>query len=227
MTTTTKTTFPLEGNEVIPTEEEILSTEVEVPLEEQFKKKKKKKKKKVNDADKTTTEDVFPTDEVAAARIRYLELLEPFYDWYRQKFPEQQNKKHGCTLPEPEIINAPKRVILINFQKICQRLNRPTEHVMKYICTEFGTSGDLNGHKQLVIRGRFKSQNMKSILTDYVKTYVRCKTCLKTNTEITRDRKHDISLLKCLDCGATSSVTKIQAGYRAISRADRKKIKNP
>lgn len=56
----------------------------------------------------------------------------------------------------------------MNFADLCKIMNRNTEHVMAFLIAELGTTGSLDGQSRIVLRGRFNSQSIETVLRRYI-----------------------------------------------------------
>merc|ERR1719442_311724 len=104
-------------------------------------------------------------------------------------------------------------------------MNRPPEHVITFVLSEFGTEGSVAGDGQLILKGRYLPKHAESLLRKYIKEFVTCEMCKSANTDLTRDSSTRLHMVSCHNCGASRSATSIKAGYHAVTRADRKAAK--
>ncbi|XP_026451682.1 eukaryotic translation initiation factor 2 subunit beta-like [Papaver somniferum] len=61
---------------------------------------------------------------------------------------------------------------LVNFMDICENMHKEPEHVMKFLLTQTGITGYLDGQQRLVVSGRFESSNFEGILKTYINDYI-------------------------------------------------------
>gem|GEM_PF-1717156 len=90
------------------------------------------------------------------------------------------------------------RTVLVNIVKITKCLNRPVDHILKFIEIELGTQSkcDNNG---CIIRGRCDVEQLAVILNKYIDIYVLCDQC--NNPETALHNKVDYIAAKCAACG--------------------------
>lgn len=119
-----------------------------------------------------------------------------------------------------------KKTLWVNFQEICVMMKRNADHVFQFMMAELGTEGAIDGNKRLVIRGKFVPKYIESLLRKYIGEYVACQMCRSFNTSLTRDSVSRLFFVSCQDCGSSRSVSQIKAGYHAVTRADRRAIRN-
>jgi translation initiation factor 2 subunit 2 len=91
-----------------------------------------------------------------------------------------------------------------------------------FVEAEFGTEVSQSASGVLVIKGRFGSEHIESLLRKYVEQYVTCRTCNCMDTTLTRDQQTRLVFLHCNICRSASSVGAIQKGFKATTKADRK-----
>ncbi len=157
--------------------------------------------------------------------IPYSSLLDRFYTILNEKNPEMAGgQHHKLKIPPPEVArDGNKKTVFVNVQVIAHVLQRNPEHLIQYLFAELGTSGSIDGEKRLIIKGRFQSKNIESVLRRYIQEYVICKTCKSMNTELKRESANRLHFIVCKACGSTKSVASIKTGYQAHIGANRRK----
>jgi len=98
------------------------------------------------------------------------------------------------------------KTVIANLDKISQVLARDEQHLLKYLVKRLATSGSKAGDK-IVLKGRFTSQQLNSLVEEYIKEYVYCSVCNRPDTSITKEK--GIVYLMCSSCGARVAVRKI------------------
>jgi len=130
-------------------------------------------------------------------------------------------------LPRPQIaLHGAKRTGWGNFKAICNGMDRPADHVQSFFLAEMSTTGNLDGSGSFILRGRWKPQQIESVLKKYIREYVSCDHCRSPKTAMRRDRAARLFFLDCGVCGASRSVKAIRAGFHATTRDDRRAAKN-
>merc|ERR1719422_393755 len=123
----------------------------------------------------------------------------------------------------PQVIRVgSKKVGRINFTEICGIMKRPTEHVITFVLSEFGTEGSIAGNGELILKGNYKEKHAESLLRKYIKEFVTCEMCKSANTDLARDSSTRLYVVSCHNCGASRTATSIKSGYHAVTRADRR-----
>jgi translation initiation factor 2 subunit 2 len=107
--------------------------------------------------------------------------------------------------PIAEVINVKNRTIITNFKEIAERLNRDLNELARFFYNDLAISGMIDPNtKQLILFGKFTFERINMSLKYYIKKYLLCPICNSNDTVIIREKKN--IFLKCLACGATSSI---------------------
>ncbi|KAL5807678.1 hypothetical protein ACOSQ3_028369 [Xanthoceras sorbifolium] len=100
-------------------------------------------------------------------------LLSRVFDSIRENNPELAGERRRTVMRPPQVLReGTKKTVFVNFM----------EHVMTFLLAEMGTSGSLDGQKQLVVKDRFASKNVEGILHRYINEYVLCNSCRSLDT---------------------------------------------
>lgn len=194
-------------------------------MDNEFELKNKKKKRIVVDIDS----DYSSEDDILLAETKKDEpKIKSEYEimlsrLYQQLGPQDGGISKKLILPILEIKpEGIKHTIWINFERVCNILNRPMNHVISFFEAEFATTTSIGGANQLILKGRIHSQHIEQVLKRYIAKYVYCKTCQSYYNTILC--KGSIGLeIRCHNCGANYAAEKISTGYRAVMKNDRKK----
>jgi len=147
----------------------------------------------------------------------YTELLARIYEQIVADKGGMEGGKGKKSIEPPEVGKiGTKKVAWANFVSNCRSIGRKPEHVVEFVLTELGTTGSLDGQNKFIIKGRFSSKQLESVLSKYIKEYVACSTCRFLNTELKRENR--ILFKVCKDCGASSSVSSIRQGFRVQTK---------
>lgn len=123
----------------------------------------------------------------------YEEVTEPSEDGERWSYPEPRSIVEG------------KTTILENFSDIVSALRRDQDHLMKYLLSELGTAGKIDGSRA-IFNGKFEDSLFSPMIRGYVDDYVICSECGKPDTRLFKDDR--VLLLKCEACGSHRPVRK-------------------
>ena len=134
---------------------------------------------------------------------KYEKMLDDLY----KKLPEKVKEKSRFKMPLFHSFIQGKQTIIKNFGSVVTQIRREPEHLIKYLSRELATAGVLEGNR-LILKGRFREEDLNKRLENYVKTYVLCGECNKPDTKlIVQD---GILFIRCEACGARSPVPVIK-----------------
>ncbi|RZC51361.1 hypothetical protein C5167_019777 [Papaver somniferum] len=124
---------------------------------------------------------------------KYEELLDRMVNFLRENNPGYEELRDGALKTVQEDIQelvgdlrkrtfTPPRTslrdreginktALVNFMDICKKMHKEPEHVMKFLLTQMGTTGYLDGRQRLIVSGRFESNNFEGILKTYINDF--------------------------------------------------------
>eukprot|EP01055_Gregarina_sp_Pseudo9_P002380 Gregarina_sp_Pseudo_9__2379@NODE_2684_length_911_cov_73_149083_g2461_i0_p1_GENE_NODE_2684_length_911_cov_73_149083_g2461_i0NODE_2684_length_911_cov_73_149083_g2461_i0_p1_ORF_typecomplete_len233_score17_15eIF5_eIF2B/PF01873_17/4_4e03eIF5_eIF2B/PF01873_17/1_6e35Lar_restr_allev/PF14354_6/0_055Elf1/PF05129_13/5_2e02Elf1/PF05129_13/0_45_NODE_2684_length_911_cov_73_149083_g2461_i083781 len=194
-----------------------------------FGKKKKKKRSKKPETQYEITETSFVDGSgqlfVPGNVYPYEVLLNRIQHLIAKHNPDLQgNRKYTIKPPQVSRVGS-RRVAWTNFKEICNIMQRSQEHVCQFVLAELGTEGSIAGEGQLVLKGRYGTKHIESLLRKYITEYVTCSMCRSPQTTLERDSRTRLYTISCAACGANRSVSVIKSGFHAVSRADRRKAK--
>jgi translation initiation factor 2 subunit 2 len=90
-----------------------------------------------------------------------------------------------------------------NFSVICEQMNRDMDHVYQFFLAELATVGSLtgcfhssdlyslspySGDNQMVLKGKFTSKHVESLLRKYMQEFVMCGMCRSPRTLLEKVR---------------------------------------
>jgi len=129
------------------------------------------------------------------------------YDDLLEKGREQVSEEEGSAerfeMPEVKSRKKGSNTAIENFSEIADDLGREETHLSKFIQSEMGTSGQVEG-KELVLNGEFRRGHVQSKVEDYADEYVICPECNRPDTELTKEK--GVEIMKCQACGARTVV---------------------
>lgn len=113
------------------------------------------------------------------------DVIDPFYRYRRERV---------------KIMTArANTTVITNFAVVCQQIERPQEHVAKYIKACAAASATVkNG--VLVVKGEHTATSLDNCVEDYIGVYVLCGVCRNPETDF--DAK--TASKQCRACGATT-----------------------
>jgi translation initiation factor 2 subunit 2 len=180
-----------------------------------FKNKKKRKEKKV--VEEVITKETHFEDK-DDEELSYEDMLARLY---AQMEPNSASKRVRLQPPKLSLIGS-KRTGWGNFETTAESLKRDPNHLSTFVENELGTTVSHAKDGVLVIKGRFRTNQMESILKKYVERYVKCKTCQSSNTTLVRNQVTRLTSQQCLDCRSEWTVENIQKAYHVAKKDDNK-----
>ncbi|OYT61500.1 MAG: translation initiation factor IF-2 subunit beta [Thermofilum sp. ex4484_15] len=133
----------------------------------------------------------------------YAELLERALGRLPKK-PEAVRERFE--VPKAEVVISGKRTFIHNFKQICDKLNRPPRHVLRFILRELAAPGTIEG-SSAIIQGEIPKSTIDKLIERYYRRYVVCPICGRPDTFLVKERR--IYFIVCGACGAKSSVPPI------------------
>ena len=153
----------------------------------------------------------------------YESLLARVHEQINEKNPTLGTKRGTITLRPPEVTRVgSKKTGFVNFGDTCVALNRSEDHVFQFFLAELGTTGSITSDHQLILKNRYQLRDIESLLRKYIVEFVQCGMCKSAKTEFNRDTATRLSMITCLNCGASRSINSIKTGFHATTKADRK-----
>ena len=144
----------------------------------------------------------------------YQELLDRLYSNCKGDI----STKKVFKINPPEIVReGKKKVVLVNFAKMANTMNRSPEHLLSYILTELSTSGstDAEGRATIKYANRHVQKHIETVIKKYIKEYVLCNVCKSPDTNLNRDSANRLDIMMCKLCGASKCVKTIKSGFHA------------
>jgi translation initiation factor 2 subunit 2 len=110
-------------------------------------------------------------------------------------------------VPDPVVRTEGSATVYENFEETIDRLNRDSNHLVKFLQTELGTSAQIDARGRARFTGDFKQRRVADALEEYVDSFVRCSECGSPDTRLVTENGAEV--LKCDACGALSSLPDI------------------
>ncbi|MEM4970414.1 MAG: translation initiation factor IF-2 subunit beta [Sulfolobales archaeon] len=132
----------------------------------------------------------------------YERLLERAYS--RLQF---NREARPIDLPDLDVDYVGNKTVIKNLQQISQRINRNPRIIARYLLKGSALSGAINPSGALEIYGKVSKRSLQDLYRRFIQTYVRCPTCGSIDTDMSKKGK--IWIIKCLACGAESTVEAI------------------
>ena len=121
----------------------------------------------------------------------------------REQLPEVVFEKERFEIPKVRGHLEGNKTIISNFTKIAEVLQRPPEHLLKFILKELATPG-LIRQNELIIGTKIAASRINEKIRQYALEFVLCPECGKPDTKIVKEG--ELASLRCLACGAKQVV---------------------
>lgn len=134
---------------------------------------------------------------------------------YEKLLEKARNELPKTVLKEAERFEMPtvkghiqgNRTIISNFFQVADTLQRPPEHLFKYLLKELATPGELK--KPEVIFGRkISAERINAKIVEYANAFVLCPECQKPDTQLYKEAR--ITFIRCMACGAKRPVQTVK-----------------
>ena len=117
----------------------------------------------------------------------------------QQQMPESAIEKSRFEIPKVVGHIEGNKTIITNFSQIANTLNRPADHLLKYVLKGLATPGEIRG--QTVVFGtKLAASKINAKIRQYAQEFVLCHECGKPDTKIIKEGK--LAFLRCTACGA-------------------------
>jgi len=111
--------------------------------------------------------------------------------------------KHRFEVPKAEVMVTGRKTFILNFKQICDIVNREPRVLLRFLLKELAAPGEIQ-ENAAVIQGEFRIRTINVLIQRFVRDYVICPVCGSPDTILRKEKK--VMFLKCMACGATSSV---------------------
>lgn len=176
---------------------------------------KKKKKKKASPGDSAPVVQLIgaevPQCSDAFSSLsgpdEYKLLLSRFFALLHADHPEiaDSSKMVNKRIPALVLLKESKKTIFASCPKLCEYLKRSDEHVAQYLFAELGTTGNFDGTRRLIIKGKFQQMQLETVIKRYMGEYVHCQTCKTLDTDLKKGENR-LVFLTCNKCESRRSV---------------------
>ena len=96
------------------------------------------------------------------------------------------------------------RTIISNFMQIANKLDRPPEHLLKYILKELATPGEIKKSDSVIFGTKVPASRINEKIKKYTEEFVLCQNCGKPDTKLVKE--DEFTFLKCQACGSKRAV---------------------
>lgn len=110
----------------------------------------------------------------------------------------QLKKSTEINLPEPKVDKKPTRISWLNVDEYLKKINRPVEHLLKYMKKERNVDASFI-EDRIIIQGKLRKDDIEKIMLEYLDRYVKCPICNCNFTSLENVmRKDRINCSRCL-----------------------------
>jgi len=159
-------------------------------------------------------------------KVPYFTLLDVCYEQLYSNNPKMMKKNRCRILPPNVTFSGRKKTLYTNMKETAQQLNREFDHLKSFLFAELGTTGNIDGTCRLILKGRFRVNQVQSVLSKYASQYVICKNCGSPDTKLNKDKSTRLYSLICSNCGSQRRVVSVRSGYSATMRGERRAARN-
>lgn len=131
-------------------------------------------------------------------KMNYEEMLKRA----RSQLPPQVSEHKRFEIPRPRCSIIGMRTIFHNYKEICEVLNRPPRHMLKFLSREMATAGTID-RSRVIFQGKFRNDTFERLIQRYIEEFVICPVCKRPDTKIVKEKR--LYFLLCEACGAKSS----------------------
>ena len=100
-----------------------------------------------------------------------LERIEDIMNAKKESQDEEEKDQRG-ELPLTKMIST--KTSIVNFQILCQQLEREPNHVLEFFKCEMDVEGNFGSEGNILLQGRHKAPIINGLYKKYVEQYVRC-----------------------------------------------------
>lgn len=136
----------------------------------------------------------------------YYGLLERIYHQlnYTTRCVDNDKIQFEC----PDVKRRGNSIIWHNFDSCCKIINREPRHLLSFISIELKTTANV-GDKGLIIRGRYRVNQLEDLLRKYITEYVSCKACHSLDTILKKENRVEFKCCNTCHCKCSVATLKI------------------
>jgi len=169
------------------------------------KKKKKKAKKDKTGAGPTKKSGVAQAEEAKGfnwevaghKQYEFSYLLDRIESTMNDKNNEDEEEEKATRGEMPQTKFVSTKTSIMNFDILCEQLEREPTHLLDYIKAEMDVEGNFGSERNVLLQGRHKAPTINSLYKKYIEQYVRCLGCKSIKTTMTRDPSTRLLNLQC------------------------------
>jgi translation initiation factor 2 subunit 2 len=121
----------------------------------------------------------------------------------KEQIPEELSTTERLEIPKVKGHIQGNKTIISNLTQIAKILDRPIEHILKFILKELATAGDIK-NTSVLFNNKISSTKLNEKIDKYSKLFVICKECGKPETKLKKE--NNVNIISCQACGAKYTV---------------------
>lgn len=122
----------------------------------------------------------------------------------KENMPDVVHEKERFEIPKVRGHLEGQKTIISNLSQIAGLLNRPIDHIVKYLLRELAASGEYTKRSQFVLKAKIPASRVNAKVRQYAHDFVLCTTCGKPDTDMKKDGA--FMFVHCQACGAKFQV---------------------
>ncbi|MDD9953401.1 MAG: translation initiation factor IF-2 subunit beta [Candidatus Woesearchaeota archaeon] len=128
---------------------------------------------------------------------------EAMLDKAKEELPDETEETSRFEVPKFRGHLEGQKTIINNWAQVASALNRPPEHLLKYVQKELATPGEMI-KDSVVFGSKLSASKLNEKVVKYMDEFVFCKTCGKPDTKLSKET--GVYFLQCQACGAKNAV---------------------
>lgn len=121
----------------------------------------------------------------------------------KKLIPEELSVSERLEIPKVKGHIQGNKTIIINMFQIAKILDRPIEHILKFLTKELATKADVK-NVSVLFNNKLPSANINKKMQKYTDIFVICKECGKPETKLIKE--NNLTFLRCQACGAKYTI---------------------
>ena len=117
----------------------------------------------------------------------------------KEQLPETLRNRERFEVLKVKGLLQGNKTVLSNLVQIAEQLQRPIEHLAKYLTKELAAKADLK-QGYVIFNAKIPSAKINEKILAYVEVYVMCKQCARPDTTMTKSASAWV--ISCQACGA-------------------------
>lgn len=117
----------------------------------------------------------------------------------KEQLPETLRNRERFEIIKVKGLLQGNKTVLSNMLQIADQLNRPIEHLGKYLTKALAAKAELK-QGYFILNAKIPSAKINEKITEYVDIFVMCKQCARPDTTMTKNGP--AWMISCQACGA-------------------------